>query len=87
MCGSAASFPRSRARPTSKRSTRCSARPSIAREIRFRDLDGIAVTVVPGADRVNHLEGHLWANFVEHGAPDPPYVALASQAATRSSST
>ncbi len=25
---------------------------------------------------VNHLEGHLWANFLTHGAPDPPYVAL-----------
>jgi N6-L-threonylcarbamoyladenine synthase len=25
---------------------------------------------------VNHLEGHIWANFLEHGEPDPPYVAL-----------
>jgi N6-L-threonylcarbamoyladenine synthase len=25
---------------------------------------------------VNHLEGHVWANFLEHGTPDPPYVAL-----------
>jgi N6-L-threonylcarbamoyladenine synthase len=25
---------------------------------------------------VNHLEGHIWANFLEHGAPEPPYVAL-----------
>jgi N6-L-threonylcarbamoyladenine synthase len=25
---------------------------------------------------VNHLEGHLWANFLEHGEPEPPYVAL-----------
>jgi N6-L-threonylcarbamoyladenine synthase len=25
---------------------------------------------------VNHLEGHIWANFIEHGKPDPPYVAL-----------
>lgn len=25
---------------------------------------------------VNHLEGHMWANFLEHGKPDPPYVAL-----------
>ena len=25
---------------------------------------------------VNHLEGHVWANFLEHGKPDPPYVAL-----------
>ena len=25
---------------------------------------------------VNHLEGHIWANFLEHGTPDPPYVAL-----------
>jgi N6-L-threonylcarbamoyladenine synthase len=25
---------------------------------------------------VNHLEGHVWANFLEHGPPAPPYVAL-----------
>jgi N6-L-threonylcarbamoyladenine synthase len=25
---------------------------------------------------VNHLEGHIWANFLEHGPPEPPYVAL-----------
>jgi N6-L-threonylcarbamoyladenine synthase len=25
---------------------------------------------------VNHLEGHIWANFLEHGAPAPPYVCL-----------
>jgi N6-L-threonylcarbamoyladenine synthase len=25
---------------------------------------------------VNHLEGHIWANFLAHGDPDPPYVAL-----------
>jgi N6-L-threonylcarbamoyladenine synthase len=25
---------------------------------------------------VNHLEGHIWANFITHGEPDPPYVAL-----------
>ena len=25
---------------------------------------------------VNHLEGHVWANFLAHGPPDPPYVAL-----------
>ena len=25
---------------------------------------------------VNHLEGHIWANFLAHGAPEPPYVAL-----------
>jgi N6-L-threonylcarbamoyladenine synthase len=25
---------------------------------------------------VNHLEGHIWANFLAHGEPDPPYVAL-----------
>jgi N6-L-threonylcarbamoyladenine synthase len=25
---------------------------------------------------VNHLEGHVWANFLEHGKPNPPYVAL-----------
>ena len=25
---------------------------------------------------VNHLEGHYWANFLVHGPPEPPYVAL-----------
>jgi N6-L-threonylcarbamoyladenine synthase len=25
---------------------------------------------------VNHLEGHIWANFLEHGPPEPPAVAL-----------
>jgi N6-L-threonylcarbamoyladenine synthase len=25
---------------------------------------------------VNHLEGHIYANFFEHGEPDPPYVCL-----------
>ncbi len=25
---------------------------------------------------VNHLEGHIWANFLTHGPPQPPYVAL-----------
>jgi N6-L-threonylcarbamoyladenine synthase len=25
---------------------------------------------------VHHLEGHIWANFLEQGPPEPPYVAL-----------
>ena len=25
---------------------------------------------------VNHLEGHIYANFLEHGPPDPPYIVL-----------
>ncbi len=25
---------------------------------------------------VNHLEGHIWANFLDHGDPRPPYVCL-----------
>jgi len=25
---------------------------------------------------VNHLEGHYWANFLEHAPPAPPFVAL-----------
>ena len=25
---------------------------------------------------VNHLEGHIYANFLEHGPPNPPYVCL-----------
>ncbi len=37
-----------------------------------------AVSLATGADLVgvNHLEGHYWANFLEHGRPNPPYVAL-----------
>jgi N6-L-threonylcarbamoyladenine synthase len=39
---------------------------------------GKAVSLATGADLVgvNHLEGHVWANFLTHGPPDPPYVAL-----------
>ena len=25
---------------------------------------------------VNHLEGHIYANFLEHGPPEPPYIVL-----------
>ncbi len=37
-----------------------------------------AVSLATGAPfvGVNHLEGHIWANFLEHGLPEPPYVAL-----------
>jgi len=37
-----------------------------------------AVALAIGADLVgvNHLEGHYWANFLEHGPPRPPYVTL-----------
>ncbi|MDH4112600.1 MAG: tRNA (adenosine(37)-N6)-threonylcarbamoyltransferase complex transferase subunit TsaD [Actinomycetota bacterium] len=37
-----------------------------------------ALSLATGADLVgvNHLEGHYWANFLEHGPPEPPYVAL-----------
>jgi len=37
-----------------------------------------AVSLATGAAfvGVNHLEGHIWANFLEHGPPDPPYVCL-----------
>ena len=37
-----------------------------------------AVSLATGAPLigVNHLEGHVWANFLAHGPPDPPYVAL-----------
>jgi len=36
------------------------------------------VALATGADLVgvNHLEAHYWANFLEHGTPEPPYVAL-----------
>ena len=37
-----------------------------------------AVVLATGAGfvGVNHLEGHIWANFLEHGSPAPPYVCL-----------
>jgi N6-L-threonylcarbamoyladenine synthase len=37
-----------------------------------------AVALATGAELigVNHLEGHIYANFLEHGAPEPPYVCL-----------
>jgi N6-L-threonylcarbamoyladenine synthase len=37
-----------------------------------------AISLTTGAPLigVNHLEGHVWANFLAHGEPDPPYVAL-----------
>lgn len=37
-----------------------------------------AVALATGAPfiGINHLEGHIWANFLEHGAPEPPYISL-----------
>jgi N6-L-threonylcarbamoyladenine synthase len=37
-----------------------------------------SVALATGADLigVHHLEGHIWANFLTHGPPEPPYVAL-----------
>ena len=37
-----------------------------------------AVSLATGAPLigVNHLEGHIYANFIEHGDPAPPYVCL-----------
>jgi tRNA N6-adenosine threonylcarbamoyltransferase len=39
---------------------------------------GKAVALALGAPfiAVNHLEGHVYANFLEHGPPEPPYVCL-----------
>jgi N6-L-threonylcarbamoyladenine synthase len=39
---------------------------------------GKAVALATGAPfvGVNHLEGHIYANFLEHGSPNPPYVCL-----------
>ena len=36
----------------------------------------VALATGAGLIGVNHLEGHYWANFLEHGPPEPPYVAL-----------
>jgi N6-L-threonylcarbamoyladenine synthase len=37
-----------------------------------------AIALATGAEfiGVNHLEGHIYANFLEHGPPEPPYVSL-----------
>jgi N6-L-threonylcarbamoyladenine synthase len=37
-----------------------------------------AVAVATGVDLigVNHLEGHIYANFIEHGPQEPPYICL-----------
>ena len=39
---------------------------------------GKAVSLATGADLigVNHLEGHIWANFLTHDPPEPPFIAL-----------
>jgi N6-L-threonylcarbamoyladenine synthase len=39
---------------------------------------GKSVALATGAPLigVNHLEGHIYANFLEHGPPEPPYVCL-----------
>ena len=31
----------------------------------------VALGTGAGLIGVNHLEGHVWANFLEHGPPDP----------------
>ncbi|MBI3647371.1 MAG: tRNA (adenosine(37)-N6)-threonylcarbamoyltransferase complex transferase subunit TsaD [Actinobacteria bacterium] len=36
----------------------------------------VALATGAGFVGVNHLEGHIWANFLEHGPPEPPYVCL-----------
>jgi N6-L-threonylcarbamoyladenine synthase len=36
----------------------------------------VALATRAGLIGVNHLEGHIYANFIEHGPPDPPYVCL-----------
>ena len=36
----------------------------------------VALATRAGFIGVNHLEGHIYANFIEHGPPEPPYVCL-----------
>ena len=36
----------------------------------------VAFACGAGFNGVNHLEGHIYANFLEHGPPEPPYVCL-----------
>ena len=44
----------------------------------WSDGGGEDVALATGATfvGVNHLEGHIWANFLAHGPPEPPYVCL-----------
>jgi N6-L-threonylcarbamoyladenine synthase len=37
---------------------------------------GVALALRVPLIAVNHLEGHIYANFLEHGPPEPPYVCL-----------
>ncbi len=37
---------------------------------------GVSLATGAGLIGINHLEGHIWANFLTHGPPEPPYVAL-----------
>jgi N6-L-threonylcarbamoyladenine synthase len=37
---------------------------------------GVSLATGAGLIGINHLEGHIWANFLTHGPPDPPYIAL-----------
>ena len=37
---------------------------------------GVALATGAPFVAVNHLEGHIYANFLEHGPPKPPYVCL-----------
>ena len=36
----------------------------------------VSLATGAGLIGVNHLEGHIWANFLTHGPPETPYVAL-----------
>ncbi|MEX0743776.1 MAG: tRNA (adenosine(37)-N6)-threonylcarbamoyltransferase complex transferase subunit TsaD [Actinomycetota bacterium] len=52
--------------------------PGLAGALLVGIAAGKAVALATGAPLVgvNHLEGHIYANFLEHGPPAPPYVCL-----------
>jgi N6-L-threonylcarbamoyladenine synthase len=52
--------------------------PGLAGALLVGIAAGKAVALATGAPLigVNHLEGHIYANFLEYGHPDPPYVCL-----------
>jgi len=52
--------------------------PGLAGALLVGIAAGKAIAFATGAPLVgvNHLEGHIYANFLEHGPPAPPYVCL-----------
>jgi tRNA N6-adenosine threonylcarbamoyltransferase len=56
----------------------CTVGPGLVGALLVGMAAGKTVALATGARfvGVNHLEGHIWANFLAHGPPRPPYVCL-----------